>query len=46
MFFIISYKELGLNDFEVGYIHYLGNWKGWALEMDVAHIKIILSCNI
>ncbi len=67
---------LGLNDFEVGYIHYSGHWKGWALkisaflgpngtrfardhfraqksldfqgpplpmalEMDVAHIKII-----
>jgi hypothetical protein len=33
----------GANDFEVGYMYYTGYWKGWALEIDVAHIKIILS---
>jgi hypothetical protein len=25
--------ELGFNDFEVGYIHYSGHWKGWALKI-------------
>jgi hypothetical protein len=25
--------ELGLKDFEVGYNHYSGHWKGWALKI-------------
>jgi hypothetical protein len=26
--------ELGLNDFEVSYIHYSSHWKGWALKIE------------
>jgi hypothetical protein len=28
--YLFFYIDLGLNDFEVGYIHYSGHWKGWA----------------
>jgi hypothetical protein len=26
---------VGQNDFDVGYIHFEGHWKGWALKIEI-----------